>query len=457
CNTCVFEGIDLIFFKPPLHVVDPDHVVRIEVRTTARAFGPPGPAYSLRIGYYPRYEDLRDRATSFSAIAAYGSTSQSLGVGANAESITAELVTASFFPLLGVQPQLGRFFSADEDRIGAGAHVVVIGDALWRRRFGRDPSVLGKSLDLGRGVYTIIGVAPDGFSGIDLRVPDVWLPLTVAAPELVDSTSLTMKWFWMSGVIARLRPGVAPGTAAAEAAVIYHTRNPSAAESDRIVLASIHDIPGTRDDVSLVIWLSVVCGIVLLIACANVANLLLARAVQRRRELAVRLALGATRARLVQQLLTESVIISVVGGLFAVAFTTIFARVLFGFLLPNATLGDSLDYRALIYMGVVVVGTVLVAGIAPGLLSSAHNLSDALKTGIREGQTSRSRARQLLLAGQVALTVVLLSGAGLLIASLRNVRDIPVGFDADHVMSITEDYLRQLGYTTAQTDAAFQR
>ena len=453
-NAAMFEVVDRIFFRPPLHVVDPGHVVRIEVLTTRRAFGPPGPAYSLPIGYYPRYEDLQERATSFSSVAGYGSTTLSLGLGADAEPITVELVTASWFPLLGVRPVLGRFFTTDEDRVGAGAHVAVISRELWKRRFDGSAEVLGRTLDLGEGAYTVIGVAPAGFAGIDLRVPDVWVPLTVGAPELVDSTALTKRWFWMSA-IARLRPGIAPGSATAEATAIYRAGNATAEDSDRVVLASANNA-GTQSRISLIIWLSVVCGIVLLIACANVANLLLARAVYRRRELAVRLALGATRIRLAQQLLTESVIISATGGLLAVVFALFFTPVLLRFLLPNVT-GSSISIRTLVFMAVVVVGTVILAGIAPALLSSADNLSDAFKTGVREGHTSRSRARQLVLVGQVALTTILLAGAGLFIASLHNVSNISVGFDADHVIAITEDGLRHLGYTVAQTDAAFQR
>lgn len=453
-NTAMFEVVDRLFFKPPQYVTDPAHVVRIQYLTTARAFGQGAP-YVTQIGTYPRYEWFRDFAHSFSSVAAYGSHQASLGLGATAERVDVEMATASLFPLLGVRPALGRFFTTDEDRLGAGAHVAVISNELWKRRFGGKPDALGKTLDLGQGVYTIIGVAPEGFSGVELQVPDVWLPLTTGAPEFVGKDALGPNWWWLSGAIARLRSDVRPASATAEATAVFRAHS-QAHDSDTVVLGSVHDIPGAQSGVKLTIWLSVVCGIVLLIACANVANLLLARAVQRRRELAVRLALGATRARLLQQLLTESLIISAIGGAVAIVLTLLFAHVLFSSLLQNATMGNPLNLRVLLFTGTVVIGTVLVAGLAPGLLSSAHNLSDALKTGVREGNTSRSKARKLLLATQVALTVVLLTGAGLFVASLRNVSGIPVGFDADHVISVSED-LRPLAYSPVQINDAYRR
>ena len=453
-NTAMFEVVDRLFFKPPQYVTDPAHVVRIQYLTTARAFGQGAP-YVTQIGTYPRYEWFRDFAHSFSSVAAYGSHQASLGLGATAERVDVEMATASLFPLLGVRPALGRFFTVDEDRLGAGAHVAIISHELWKRRFGGRPDALGKTLDLGQGVYTIIGVAPDGFSGVELQVPDVWLPVTAGAPEFVGKDALGPNWWWLSGAIARLRSGVTPASATAEATAVFRAHG-EAHDSDTVVLGSVHDLPGAQSGVKLTIWLSVVCGIVLLIACANVANLLLARAVQRRREFAVRLALGATRARLLQQLLTESLIISVIGGAVAIVLTLLFAHVLFSSLLQNATMGSPLNLRVLLFTAAVVIGTVLVAGLAPGLLSSAQNLGDALKTGVREGNTSRSKARKFLLATQVALTVVLLTGAGLFVASLRNVSGIPVGFDADHVISVSED-LRPLGYGPVQINDAYRR
>src|SRR2546429_8307937 len=167
-----------LFARPPAHVVDPDRVVRIYVTTTMPPFG----TNTMPIGAYPRYADFRDHARSFVSVAAYGSGGLSLGVGPAAEGVAVRMVTASFFSLLGARPDLGRFFSTDEDSLGHAAHVAVLSREYWTRRYGADRGVLGQRLRLGRSVYTIIGVAPRGFSGIDLEKPDLWLPLTAAEP-----------------------------------------------------------------------------------------------------------------------------------------------------------------------------------------------------------------------------------------------------------------------------------
>ncbi len=452
-NAAMFEVVDRLFFRPPAHVVDPGRLVRIETHESNRFFGD----YDAPIGSYPRYEEFRDRAQSLSGVAAYGGSYVSLGRGPDAQDIQVMMVTASFFPLLGVRPDLGRFFTPDEDQKGSGIRVAVLSHELWKKRYHEDPHVLGTSLTLARSAYTIIGVAPAGFSGIDLRGPDLWVPLASTAPELIAPTALDMTYYWMYGVIGRLRAGVEPGAAAAEGTAIYRNQFPAWHDTTtRVVMASVHDQPGTTKSKRLSVWLSVVSGLVLLIACANVANLLLARAVHRRRELAVRLALGASRLRLARQLLAESMVIAFGGGAVAVLLTLLIARLVFDAFFSQGPIDNVLNVRILAFTGVVVMATVLLAGLAPAILSGRADLSDALKSGTREGGTSRSRLRSVLLAGQVAVTVVLLAGAGLFIASLRNVGDIPVGFDAEHVTSVSV-ILSSLGYSAPDIDATYQR
>jgi putative ABC transport system permease protein len=453
-NSAMFGVVDRLFFRPPAHVVDPDRVVRLYVTTTDSPWG----TNTSPIGTYPRYEEFRDRARSFAGIAAYGRRSLSFGLGPQAEPVTSGLVTASFFSVLGVRPELGRFFGADEDSVGRAAHVAVLSREFWKRRFGADRAVLGKTLQLGRNVYTVIGVAPQGFAGIDLEVPDLWLPLTAVAPEVIGPDALGPRYFWLSGVVARLRPRVSPEQAAAEATAIYRSEFVQSGDSTgTISLGSVHEAIGplASRDAKLSVWLGAMCAIVLLIACANVANLLLARAVQRKREIAIRLALGASRGRLARQLLADSAVLGVLGGVAALFITLWVGPVLSASLLSDSTTTAGLDTRVLLFAAVAVLVTVVLAGFAPAYYASAPDLSSALKSGEREGTFQRSPVRTGLLVGQVALTLVLLTGAGLFVSSLRHVQGLRLGFDADRLIVASVD-LQRLGYKRAAANALYE-
>src|SRR6266566_2495137 len=453
-NSAMFGVVDRLFFRPPAHVVDPDRVVRLYVTTTTAGWG----TNTSPIGTYPRYADLRDRARSFAAVAAYGGRTFSLGLGPQAEPVAGRLVTASFFSVLGVRPELGRFFGADEDSVGRAAHVAVLSREFWVRQFVADRAVLGKTLQLGRNVYTVIGVTPQGFTGIDLEVPDLWLPLTAAAPEVMGPAALGPRFFWLAGVVARLRPRVSPEQAAAEATAIYRSQFVQSGDSTGTVsLGSVHEAIGplASRDAKLSVWLGAMCAIVLLIACANVANLLLARAVQRKREIAIRLALGASRGRLARQLLADSAVLGVLGGAAALLITLWVGPVLSASLLFDSTTTAGLDTRVLLFTAVAVLVTVVLAGFAPAYHASAPDLSSALKSGEREGTFQRSPVRTGLLVGQVALTLVLLTGAGLFVTSLRHVQGLRLGFDADRLIVASVD-LQRMGYKRAAAIALYE-
>jgi predicted permease len=453
-NTAIFGVVDRLFFQPPAHVVDPGRVVRLNVTTGESPFG----TFTIPIGAYPRYLDFRDHARSFTAVAGYRGRGFSLGLGPHAEQVNLKLVTGSFFSLLGVRPELGRFFGTEEDSRDNPAHVAVLSREFWTRRFGEDRAALGTTLQLGRTGYTVIGVAPQGFAGIDLDVPDVWLPFSAAGPELYGP-DVFGSHSWLGEVIGRLRPGVNPARAAAECTAIYRSRSVQSGDSTATVsLGSVHEAlgPTVSSDAKLSVWLAAMCAIVLLIACANVANLLLARAVQRKREIAVRVALGASRGRLARQLLAESAVLAVLGGCAALLVTIWAGPVLRASLLPDAAAGPVLDTRILLFASLVTFATVMIAGSAPAYQASAPDLSSALKSGEREGRFQRSGARTGLLVGQVALTLVLLTGAGLFVSSLRHVEGLRLGFDADRLIVAAVD-LRALGYERAAINELYQQ
>ncbi len=459
-NTAMFGVVDRLFFRSPTHVTDPGRIVGIEITRTVPPFG----TFSHPIADYPRFAMIRGHAKSFSQMAAWAGGGFSLGVGERAQRVRGELVTAGFFPLTGVHPERGRFFTEDEDVPGRAAHVAVLSHEFWHRQFGESPDAIGTSLQLGRASYTVIGIAPAGFAGISLEIPDVWVPMSAAAPESRWVNVLNCDGcFWLSGTIGRLAPGVSAPQAAAEVTSLYRSYipiqgPPQASDSSAVASTrSVHQtIAGTGPTTPLALWLGAVCGIVLLIACANVANLLLARSVQRRREIALRVALGSSRGRLVRQLFVESGLIATLGGGAAILLALWAAPLLRSAILDNATAADVIDPRVLGFTGLAVVFTTFIAGVAPVLHASTPDLSSALKSGAREGTFQRSLTRTGLLVGQVALTLVLLTGAGLFIATLRHVEGLRLGFDADRLI-VASINLDALGYKRPAINAMYQR
>lgn len=452
-NTAMFGVVDRLFFRPPAHVVDPNRVVRINVTTKESPYG----SLTEPVTAYPRYLDFRDHAHSFKAVAAYHPGGISLGLGPQAEPVSANLVTGSYFSLLGVRPDLGRFFGVDEDSRENPAYVAVLSHEFWKRRFGEDRALIGTTLRLGRSGYRVIGVAPEGFTGIELDLADVWLPYSAAAPEFGVPDVFRSEWLF--GVIARLRPGISPAAAAAECTAIYRSQIVQRGDSTATVsLGSVRGAvgPTLSRDAKLTVWLAVMCAIVLLIACANVGNLLLARAAQREREIAVRLALGASRGRLARQLLAESAVLAVLGGFGALLATKWVGPVVRGLLLPHTALGPALDTRILLFASLVILATAVFAGLAPACLASAPDLSLALKSGIRQGTFPRSATRTTTLVGQVALTLILLTGAGLFVRSWRHVHGQHFGFDVDHLI-VAAVGLRPLGYKRPEINALYQQ
>jgi putative ABC transport system permease protein len=456
-NATMFGVVDTLMFRAPSHVRDPGRVVRLYFTNTSMLFG----RFTQPNTSYPNFTDIRDGVTAFGRVAAFWTRETEVGRGPGASQVRGSLVSASYFPLLGVRPALGRFFDVDEDRPG-GATVAVLGYGYWRRRFGGDSAALGRTLQIGRALYTIIGVAPEGFTGADLQAVDLWLPVAVAGTSLMADDALTNRGDTWIELLARLKPGVTAAQAAVEATLVYRRGDAAEIWKDPNATVEAGPIeaargPSASDGARLSLWLAAVSAMVLLIACANVANLLLARALRRRREVALRLALGAGRGRLARQLLTESLALAMLGGAAALLVALWTGPVIRAYVLPkDALVGPVLDPRVLAFTALIALVTGALSGVLPALQASRPDLTVALKTGEREGTYQRSRVRAGLLVAQTSLTLVLLAGTGLFVRSLRNVLRIDIGLDAPRVM-VADVNVFNLGYTRSQVDALFQR
>jgi len=437
-NTTMFGVLDVLLLRPPAHVQRADRLVRAYFSRPA-----PGVGMSTRPNTsLPGYESLRDAGPPFASVAVVRPSIMSLGRGADARQVAVTLVTHNFFPMLGVTPALGRFFSAEEDRVG-GERVAVVSHAFWRARLGGDRAALGRPLRIGKGSYTVIGVAPAGFTGVDLAGPDVWLPVYAALEEAMPAVALTSRDYRWVHVIARLRDGARTRDAGAPATLAFRR---AAAASERrsdtaytVLLGPVQAArgPSSTSDARVSLWIGGVAGLVLLVACANVANLLLARGIRRRREVAIRLGLGAGRAQLLRLLLVESLLLGLAGGAAGLLVAVWGGALVRDLLLP--ALPDSvtvLDWRVLAFTGGISLLAGLLAGIAPALRSSRADLAATLRSGAHDVTATRVRLRAALLAAQVAFTVVLLVGAGLFARSLRNVESLDLGISVDRVLRV---------------------
>jgi len=383
-NATIFGVVDTLLFRAPPHVQDPDRVVRLYFRGHSPMFG----TYTSNITGYPLYTLIRDSVKAFGAVAAFTYPQKaSVGRGADARRVELVLASASYFPLLGVRPARGRFYTADEDRIG-GPSVAVLGYDFWRAAFAGDSAILGRRVQLGRGSYEVIGVAPQHFTGVDLQNVDVWAPIAAATPELMGPGSMNRGSYFLQ-LIGRVGSGGA-ATAGRQATLVFRADDVySGRDSNAVVLLGPVQHargPEMSQNAKVSIWLAAVAVIVLLIACANVANLLLARSLQRQREVAIRVALGAGWWRLARQVLIESLVLAIAGGI-AALFVTLWAGPLIrAFLLPDTpAFMEPLDARVIAFTGAVAVLTGILAGAVPAWYLARRDLTPALKAGVGEG------------------------------------------------------------------------
>ncbi|MBI2616493.1 MAG: ABC transporter permease, partial [Gemmatimonadetes bacterium] len=458
-NAAVFDVLDRLLLRPPPHVEDAERVVRLYLTQRSPTF-----AFTSPVTSYAVFRDLRDNARSVTNLAAFYHGDVSVGRGLEAEKARGSLVSDTYFPLLGVRPALGRFFAAEEDRVAA-TPVVVLSYGYWRRRFAGDSTALGRDVWLAGEPFTVIGVAPRGFTGVNLENVDLWVPIEranrlVFGHDLLGNPDADRGSFWLQ-IIAQLPETISLEAAEAEMSVAYRGAlrvAPGGEVQASAEFGPIQQARGPQPDQTVKVsrWLAAVAVIVLLIACANAANLMLTAGVRRRQEIAVRLALGGGRGRLLRQLLVENLCLALVAGLVAVLVAAWTGPALRAFLLPRLPPPDAvLDLRVF----AVATGATLLAGLLSGLMpawqGSRVELVATLKSGSR-GAERRSAVRTGLLVTQVALTLVLLAGAGLFVRSLQKVRALDLGVDAERVLVATMD-LRKAGRPRDEANALYLR
>ncbi|HTM49203.1 MAG TPA: ABC transporter permease [Bryobacteraceae bacterium] len=455
-NTAIFTLLDQVLLRA-LPVKDPEQLVLLSWKGSH--YGSNWGANSLS---YPMYRDLRDRNQVFSGMLCRFGTSLSMSYTGQTDRVAAELVSGDYYSVLGVRPAAGRLISAEDTRLAGGNAVAVLSYDFWQSRFSGDPSVVGRTIRLNSFPMTVIGVSQAGFYGVDLGFsPQVMVPVTMKkqmTPNWDDLEQRRTKWVQVFG---RLKPGVTVEQARASLQPLFKSmlesdvqeaafRNASRYTKDRFLQSTLEALPGgqgrpqfrERFQKPLLVLMSIV-GLVLLIACANVANLLLARATARQKEMAVRFALGAKRSRIIGQLLSESVLLALMGGAAGLALAFWLDGYLLS-LLPQGgsplALGSSPDLRVFGFTFLVSTLTGVLFGLAPALQSTRAELAGTLKDQAGSVTSAAAiRFRKTLVIAQVTLSLLLLIGAGLFIRSLEKLRTIDPGFRTNKLLSLALD------------------
>ena len=436
-NTAIFSLVNTILFRP-LPVQEPDRLVAVfpaNQRTNeAQSFS------------YPNYVDVRDRNEVLTGLLAYHFAAMSLSRNGNNEIVWGYLASGNYFDLLGVKAALGRTFTPDDDRQAGASPVAVLSYASWQKRFGGDRNIVGQAVLLNNRSYTIIGVAPPRFNGTEIiYAPEIWVPMMMA-PQIEPGA----RWLEDRGngtilCVGRLRPGVSAAQAegALSNVMIQLAREyPNINEGKRIMLTPPGLIfPTFRTPmIGFTGVLMLTVALVLLIACTNLAGLLLARATGRRKEIAIRVSLGAGRVRLVRQLLTESVLLALAGGIVGLLLAVWLIDLVMAFRPPISIpllIDLQLDWRVLSFAVLLSLLTGVLFGLIPAWQATKPELVTALKDDGARGGYRRSRLRNGLVVAQVALSLVLLVAAGLVVRSLQHVQVLSPGFNPENVVELS--------------------
>ena len=446
-NTSIFTIVNATLFRPAPGQ-DPDRLVWVAIME--------GQSGHVRAMSYPVYVDLRDRAATLSGLLAYSGTEFSIG-GQRAERVYGAVVSGNYFDVLGIAAAAGRTFRPDGDAVPGAYPVVVLSDRLWRNRFGGDPGAVGAPVTINGRQFTIIGVAPPGFVGVELgENVEVWVPMAMqraAMPSMPDL--LTDRGAGWLRVVGRLRHGSTAAQADAELRGLSKQSQAPGTAPDEERVASVIPVRGgldpsnRRELVPVFALLAIVPALVLFVACFNIANVLLARNVGRRKEFAMRRAIGATRARLVGQLLVEAVLLALLAAIagFVVSFGLTAVIVYFGDVPAEVASVFRPDGRVLAATTTLAVLTSLVFGLAPALTATNFDLLPSLKSdGPTASGADRHRLRSGLVVAQVAVSIALLITAGLFLRSLSKAINVDPGFEARGAATISFDPALQ-GYT----------
>ena len=439
-NAAMFTLLDRLYLRPPAGVTDPATLRRWWVRhfnTQDRV-----PIYAQALNY-PMVRAIGRATGDTAGLAVYTTERLTLGHALGAPEARGVYASANYFPVLGVRLEAGRPYTGAEDRLGSGASVAVVSHAFARDRLGGAAAAVGRTVTIGRAIFTVIGVLDPHFTGLDLQPADIWIPLgTMQTPSWMQGSWWESPNIYSLRTVQRQRPGV-DGRAAAMRATQYlrATNRELDRFPDTLMTATTGGIveaqgPGEPgQELVIATRLGGVAVIVLMIAGANVMNLLLARALRRRREIAVRLALGISRARLVRVLTLESLLVAAIAAACAVPAAAWGGATLRALLLPNITWArPPVDGRVALFTAAVALLAGLVAGVVPALQASRPDLTSALKEGARDGARHGARLRGSLVGIQAAFSVVLLVGAALFVRSLRNVQALDIGYDARRLL-----------------------
>ena len=473
-NTAIFSLLDQILLRL-LPVKNPQQLVLLNIN---------GMLYGNNHGYnalsYPMYEDIRKNNQVFSGMFCRFQNAFAVTFNGQTERVSGEMVSGTYFPVLGVGAALGRTFTPEEDRNIGAEPVVMLSYAYWKSRFAGDPAIVGKTVVVNGNSMTVVGVAQQGFDGVELgQQAHVFIPVVMKRPMLPLADAIDNRRSSWLNVFGRLKPGISAKQAQASLQPFFHSvlemevqepafRNASDYTRQQFLKNVLEVLPGSqgrlylRNQLQTPLWLLMaITAAVLLIACANVAGLLVARATSRQREIAVRLALGAGRGQLVQQLLAESLLLAAIGGALGLLLAAGMDKALVSLLpaeMSDLSITTMPDWRILLFTMAVSFATGVLFGLIPALQATRTDVAPTLKdqAGAVVGGGAPVRFRKGLVMAQVTLSLLLLIGAGLFIRSLASLRNLGPGFATEHLMTFNIDP-SLLGYDTNKSKAFYQR